>query len=307
MQKTNVNLVPGLLKTGNISQQQARNLIWEELFNFPFKYGMGSLTSDQKSEFLLWLSERFTAFIKNYQENTIPFEYFLNICVQKYQKNWLKKQSHYYSGENCFTDQFCMEYEQKEQDNQCEIGHLLNDNEKRSVLKQKINTAKNKQKKIIQDYIHIYACKACNELDVQTIDNISEVLEMDFEKFKKQIEDLKLATRQKVIRRKEMISRRDRAFFFHKRALYELGKFENGSGIYKKTLDKYNFQTKNWQNLNEQLRKRFKMSPTSLDIALNTGINARKISFYLCHKKKKKALQDFLEEDSLGNSKNDEE
>ncbi len=306
MQKTNVNLVPGLLKKGSISQQQARNIIWEELFNFPFKYGMGTLTYDQKSEFLLWLSNRFTAFIKNYQEDTIPFECFLNICIQKYQKNWLKKQSHYYSGEKCFTDQFCMEYEQNEQDNQCEISHLLNDDEKKSALKQKINNSKNKQKKIIQDYIHLCACKACNELDVQTIGNISEILEMDFEKFKKQIENLKLATRQRVIQRQKMIGRRDRAFFFHKRALYELGKFENDSGIYKKTLEKYNLQTKNWQRLNEQLRKRFKMSPTSLDIALHTGINARKVSFYLCHKKKKKDLLDFLEEDRNQNSKDEE-
>ncbi len=307
MQKTNVNLLPGLLKNGNISQQQARNIIWEELFNFPFKYGMGTLTYDQKSEFLLWLSQKFISFLKSYQENTVSFDFFLNICIQKYQKNWLKKQSHYYSGENCFTDHFCMEYEQREQENLCEIGHLLDDNEKKNALKQKINDSKNKQKKIIQDYIHLCACKACNELDIQTIDNISEILEIDFEKFKKQIENLKLATRQKVVRRQEMINRRDRAFFFHKRALYELGKIDGNSGTYKKTLEKYNFQTKNWQRLNDQLRKRYKMSPTSLDIALNTGINARKVSFYLCHKKKKKDLMDFLEDESDKEPDNEED
>ncbi len=306
MQKININRVPEFLSSGLITEQTARNIIWEELFNFPFKYGIAGLTEDQRSSFLLDISDRFIGFVKKYQKNTVHFEFFLGVCLQKYVRNWRRKEARKFSSENCLRDQIFLAYESKENENKIDMESFLDSQKKYEDIKRKLVTSKPKSREVLQNYIHLCACKACNEIDSHIINRVSEFIGMELKDFSRQIEGLRLATREKYERRNELITSRDRAFFFHKRALYELTNTDEDTRFNQKIRHQYDSQTETWKSLNETLKNRFKISPSTVQIADTTGMPLRKVYFYLNHKSPRSMLP-FIEKPDLSRGKNDTE
>ena len=115
MQQIQITQIPQLLKTKKITEQTARNFIWEEIFNNPRKYGLCTLTEDQLSEFLLFGSSVFIQYVKNYTNSSINFTIFLRACIKHTYKNWLKRQIKAKAGEQCLQDQSIFDFEYRQE------------------------------------------------------------------------------------------------------------------------------------------------------------------------------------------------
>lgn len=310
MQQIQITQIPQLLKTKKITEQTARNFIWEEIFNNPRKYGLCTLTEDQLSEFLLFGSSVFIQYVKNYTNSSIDFTIFLRACIKHTYKNWLKRQIKAKAGEQCLQDQSIFDFEYRQEkmnEDYIEKNHSFQT--KQNFSKTLDNMSKKKQE-ILKEFIHICACKACNEIDPAMLKNISEFLKMNHEHFCREIEELKLRTACKRAKRNFMLERRNRAFFFHKRSLFELSKIDPSSSCYNTVSEKYENQTNSWKNINSLLKHRFVVSPTVAEISKVTGIKERRVSFFLTHRQKTLNFMPFIENAQNykeQNGKNDDE
>jgi len=291
MKNIEINELPELFKNKKISLNQARDILWTTIYLKPYEYGLQTLTEDQRSDYLIWLSQRFIQLLNNYKHGTVCFSFFLKACIKKSLNGWIKRQLKKYAGENCLEQHLLLENEEKESP-----VDFMAQTEKINVemLNKILNKYSDKQQKIVKDFIHICACKACHELDLDIIKAISDFLGINFTSFLKEINELKTITSKKNQKRQQIIERRNRAFYFHKKFLFELSRLDPSSISYNLILEKYKNQTENWKKINEELKHKFSSSPTSTQIALSTGIKPRQVSFYLNHKKKRSDLLPFI-------------
>lgn len=290
MEKTiSVNSLPELVKDGKISILEAKDFLWCELYKNPATYCLATLDEDQKSEFLISISQKLSDFIQRYKKGPVPFDCFLKACIKRAFASWIRKELKKIAGENCLNENHILDYEQLvfEQSPQ----HI---DEDKTYQKEKAKLSE-KRKKILKDLIHICACKACNEIDDEMIARIADFLEIEVSDFKDEIKELRQKTQDKVKRRQIMIQRRNQAFFFRKKFLYQLRRLEKDTASYSVLLEKYKAQTQSWKKINEQLEHRFYPCPTTKDISSSCGIKQRQVSYYLNHQKKRRDILSFIE------------
>lgn len=265
-------------KLGETDEREAINGIWIFLFENPAFFGLKSLDEDQKSDFLLWFSDKIPSIIRNYNGAEENFTFFLKICVQKAFFTWIKKQAKKSAGEECLTS-FSMD--SGETDGTAEIEHLFSDD--RLTLGQRAKNASEKKISMSKKLVLILACRACNDITENLMLKISDFLETDIEKLSETIQFLKERTKEKEERRRKAIERRNASFFFKRRYSVELEKLDSASCLYEKTKEKLAAQSATWKLANERLHTRFLNSPSREEIARQVGIKPRQVSYYLNH------------------------
>ena len=295
MQKITINRLAALFQEKKVTEKTARNIIWEELFSNPKKYGLFKLSEDQLSDFLIFTSGSFITYLKKYSRKEVPFECFLNKCIKNSLKNWLRRQRLYSSSEKCVADQNLLDFEYRQTLLSEEFFKKIEKDEEQSLPPPLLlEHLSEKQQSIVRDFIHICACKACNDLDYPMIRNISDFLKIDIKTLKKQLDILRLKTEDRVLKRAILIQRRNHAFFFYRRSLLEISTLFPSSYRYELAEEKVKNRTRRWKNMNRLLEHRCIASPTALEIAAATGLNERKVYFYLNHRRKKITLMPFI-------------
>ncbi|MGI5057681.1 hypothetical protein [Treponema pectinovorum] len=281
--------LPKLVNEGKISILEAKDFLWCELYKNPENYCLSSLDEDQKSEFLISISSKFSIFIEKYKEGSVPFDFFLRACIKRAFASWIRKELKKIAGENCLNENNILDYEQRLSE---QVIEPVEDEKK--ICGEKIKLSP-KKKQILKDLIHICACKACNEIDDEIISKVANFLEIEVSDFKSEINQLRAKTEGKLERRKTMIQRRNQAFFFRKKFLYQLNRLEKNTASYSLLLKKYKAQTQSWEKINEELEHRFFSCPTTKEISFTSGIKFRQVSYYLNHQKKRKDIFSFIE------------
>lgn len=290
MNTIKISELPLLVKEGKIDLADAKNELWSDIYQRPVLYGLKGLTEDQKSDFLMWMSSSFEGLIKNFRQGEIDFFFYVRTCIKRNLNSWIPRILNRAAGDNCICDQIATEY-----DSISDTFIPVTKKEKIELLKETLSTFTKKQQEIIKTFVHICACRAVNELEEDTMNNICDFLGIDRNLFKTQIEKLKKLTGKKSLNRKKIIEKRNKAFFYHKKFLYELSRLENSSVSYDFIFEKFMSHTANWKKINEELLHRHSASPTTIEISKVTGIKHRQVSFYLNHKKKRKTLYPFID------------
>lgn len=299
MQKIKINQLAVLFQEKKITEKKARNIIWEEVFKNPKKYELFNLSEDQLSDFLLFTSGNFITYLKKYRRKEVPFECFLRKCIKNSLKNWFRRQQLYMSSEKCLADQNMLDFEYRQELLSEEFIREIEKNEEtEGSAPLLVKHLSKKKQSILRDFVHICACKACNDLDYGMIQDISGFLKIDMKTLKQQLDSLKLKTEDRAVKREVLIQRRNHAFFFYRRSLYEISTLTPSSYRYELTEQKIKNRTDRWQNMNRLLEHRCIASPTALEIAAATGLSERKVYFYLNHRNKKINLLPFIKKPS---------
>lgn len=296
MDENFINNLPFLVKQGKISAEEGRNILWTEIHKHPFFYGIGMLTEDQRSEFLIWMRNNLQALITKFREGPVSFRSFARVCVWRTVRVWLRREVKKNARNNCLPENLLAEFTydaDKSEDVTAKSIETARD--RHSYTSPKIPEILSKKKKqILRNLVHIAACKACNEIDETMTARLAKFLEIPQKAFEEEIELLRKETVGKKDTRQKVIEKRNRAFFFHKKFEFELSRMDRSNISYETILKSYRKNTENWKTINEQLTHKYQAYPSLGQISRLTGINERRISFYLNHHAKRKDLISFI-------------
>ena len=128
----------------------------------------------------------------------------------------------------------------------------------------------------------ILALKSSFYIPSDTIDRISSFCGVDSEEMHTLVDRLNIKLDRRALMRKRLISKRDDAYYFHRRYLLQM-KYGNSDHTDMGTVyRKYLRQTKIWKNRNFDLSEcRFRVCPTNKTVADILGICERQVSYYI--------------------------
>ena len=297
-----LNELPVKVKRGELTAQEASDKLWIFIYQNPHYFGLQSLDEDQRSDFLIAFSPYFKNLILKYDRNTVSFYSFLRSSLKLSETSWLKRHLKKYASYQTVSDI----YQQDEETVENSFEEKTIDRSFKKSLEENIledidylnmNNLSKKKQEVIRNFIHIMACKACNELTDEHISRIASFLNLDEEVFFNEIKNLKKISGCRLATRKKIIERRNQAYFFHKKYLYELMRIDPESPSYEDLIKRYKMHTNTWKKHNLLLSNRFSLSPSAKEIAENVGMKPRTVWFYLNHAKKRKDLFPFLKQE----------
>ena len=279
MNREKINQIPQQVKNGVLSIKEASDIIWVDIFKNPHSYGISNFDEDQKSEFLLYISPRFSKIIKKYSHGSISFFFYLRGFVKFAAGSFIRKSLKKYAADSCSAD--LLELTVAEENENCITTNSESDTSISFDALQKSYRVTPKRASILKKYIHILACRECNTLDEETSDKIANFLKIESEEFKNQLEKFKKQTEKKLRARQTIIERRNRAYFYRKKFLFELSHLDPESKMYKVVKERLTSQTNTWKNTNKLLKTHCSIAPSNEQIASLLKIRSRQVSFYL--------------------------
>jgi len=249
MQEQNVENLPELVKSGEISVSEAVNLMWEDVYLEPYRYGLFYFSEDQKSEFLLVMRKKFKKILLDYKRGQLSFIQYLAGKITNYKMSFLREQ-------------------------------LESENERKSME----SFLKSKTEEEYQKYENgIEASKKESESD-NCLKNFTDIIQTGGSQKlrKKKIAELTAL----VLMMKACKEKRNNAFFFHRKYFQEMVA-PTSTERKKKIMEKnYDGQTKKWEKHNKAIIERSD-SPSNEDVAKAIGIKPRMVSFYINNAKRK--------------------
>lgn len=189
MDENFINNLPFLVKQGKISAEEGRNILWTEIHKNPFFYGIGMLSEDQRSEFLIWMRNNLQALITKFREGAVPFKNFARICVWRTVRLWLRKEVKRNARNSCLSGNLLAEFTSDPDESEDTIAKSIEPaKDSRSYSSPEIPEVLSKKKKqILRNLIHIAACKACNEIDETMTARLAKFLEIPQKEFEKNL------------------------------------------------------------------------------------------------------------------------
>jgi len=279
---TNIETIPLLVSEGKMTRKEAANLIWEDIYLYPGKYGL-PLKGDKKSEYLIYLRQRLEGIFDDYDAEKTRFRTYVWGLVKNTCKSWFRLEKNHKIHETTAHKHYCEMYEaaQYEYDN---IEDTL-------CAEPEINIRdgwKRKERQIAEKAALILALKSCYDIDEQLIESVSRFTGIRKEKIFEKIEKMKEKSEHKLSRRDEAIRRRDNAFYYHRKYCIELNKLRKGTSSFESVEKKYRLQTERWVRQNRMLSHRFVLAPSNAEIAKELGMKARQVCFYIEHLRKRR-------------------
>ncbi|MBQ7159690.1 MAG: hypothetical protein IJS09_09785 [Treponema sp.] len=261
-----------------MSKKEATNIIWEDIYLNPKKYGL-LLHGDQKSDFLLYLQERMESLFDEYQPGKILFRTFIWGLVKHTFLTWRRKIKKLYENEEA-TRKSLMSLYNEMCDAYCEPDQeIISENSDENIKED----WHKKEREMAEKATLILALKSCYDIDEKLIDSVSRFTHIKKERLFEKIDKMKEKSEHKISRRNAIIRSRDNAFYFHRKYLIELSKLKQGTSTFERVQKKYQQQTNRWIRQNQLLTHRFVLSPSNVDIADELGMKPRQVCFYINH------------------------
>lgn len=286
MQKMDIESLPEAVRKNLISRQEAANIIWEEVYTNPQKYGLMKLSEDQKSELLLENRKYFSQIFDKFIPGTTTFKTFLSGCIQNHKHKFLRCEKTRET-ERRTIDSFL-------------ISEIENETKKYSVslddgIPVKLPASKNlhtgkRERKIMTFTVLVLLLKACNDIDGDTIKSASIFTGIKESLLYEKIEKLKEQSFEKEMRIKDLVRRRNDAFFYRRKYMQELFSKKSSKNRIGEVEHLYQKQTRIWENHNKAISARI-LSPSNEEIAKIVGLNPRTVSFYINHAKNKGKIE----------------
>lgn len=293
MKKININDVPQLLSSNQISIKEAVNIIWSEIYTKPYVYGLENFDEDEKSDFLLQFHKKIPLLIKRYDKNLGNFSNFIRGCIHFTKISWKKMQRRHELPINT-TDNFLInksndEYLQVNDSNQIEflqnLDNFSNQNEEDNKEPEQNEDSECKTKIKILTVLAL-TLKACRDVDDKLISKISKYTGMNEDALHNLVQEMKNNEIQNDGTKEKLIAKRNNAFYFHRKYKTEMEQPGISDSSYENLKSRYERQTKNWIKSSRLLAKRGTLGPSNAEIAKKLGLKPRTVGFYLfCAKK----------------------
>ncbi len=289
MNLNELNELPTKLKNGEISKEQLSAAVWSYIYKFPHYFELGNFDEDSRSEFLITFQNKIPDIVEKFNPETAEFYTFLRSWIRVDKGSWIQKEFRKESEYYCIT-----QIDDINKIHETEEPYEIIEEPDISFLKEKISRLSSKKREIIKNFIHILACRACNDLTDDHITKIADFLGIRKDDFAIEISNLKNITSSKLSTRQNIIHRRNQAYFYKKRLFYQLSRLNPESINYEKLLGKLNFHTDKWNKRNRLLTTRYSVSPSARTISESTGIKKRKVWYYIHHAKKTREIIPFI-------------
>lgn len=295
MKKVRINDLPKAIAEKQLSKKEGVNIIWIELYTHPIKYGLVHFSEDQKSDFLLGMHKIFERLFDKFIPGTLTFQAYLMGCVSNYKMSFLRRQAERETKRKTLNAYLLSEFEEKEQKYNIELPED-DENLPRATKtlaeiaeKQKGTSAEKRCQRVAELTALVLMMKACKDIDDDTINSVSKFTGVDKALLLEKVQELKESMQKKEEHSQELISKRNNAFYFHRKYMQEmLSPSSDGSRL--ETLrSRYEKQTRKWKIHNETLSLRAS-TPSNEEIARILGLKPRTVSFYINHAKKNSFL-----------------
>ena len=138
MTKINLESLPELVSKKVVSKTQAVNIVWEELYMNPHKYGLNSFSEDQKSDFLIIMHGIFEKiFDKFIPGGSVTFTAFITGCIANYKMAFLRRLFEEENEMKSISAILRNETEEKTWENRLSLPEDLDENEAESLQEKK--------------------------------------------------------------------------------------------------------------------------------------------------------------------------
>lgn len=281
MKQIDIESLPRLVAEGSITKHEGANQIWTDVYINPSHYGLGLLSADQKSDFLMLMHTKFEYLFDTYNPEGVKFHSYIRGFLRNSLLSFLREKTKLTAAEESIMP-FC--------EMECEIHTSQIPQEKTDLLIAsppdpfKVVSPKCViRKKIAQKTALILLLKSCCEADDDIISKVSIFTHFDKKEIIKKIERLRSQIAAKEEQRNKIIKRRDNAFFYHRKYFLELKNSNPNTECFRNLERRYKKQTESWKRQNTLLSRRFLLRPSNLLIAKELDLGERQIGFYISH------------------------
>lgn len=291
--KETINLIPSLIREKKLTHQEALDILSVELLKNP-KFFLGETPDEEiKSELILKILQKGVFVLERYKEgygifsayftSFIRFQYLTLKRLKKtqmlseatyiiMQKTDYEAQLELYENQEYFKNSASYEpYSLSEKNN------FISKKNKKTLLEKKEKRTKNLKKTIL-----ILSMKYINYINLDLLEEIALFCDIPLAKLKEIRNSLVENLNKKMIHRKELETKRDKAFFLKRKYQIELDflKANNMNYNHKEYLLKR--QTRFWNEKLIQLKKSTSLiTPSNKQIAKELGMKERIISYYI--------------------------
>ncbi|MBR1723089.1 MAG: hypothetical protein IJ727_11535 [Treponema sp.] len=280
-----------------LTKHEAADIIWAELYTNPGRYGLGVLDEDEKSDLLLYMRRYFETIFDHFIPGTVQFKTYVIGCVLNYRCNFKRFIKTRQQDEDCLEAYLTMNLDDNytqfsPEDNfqdftsakpktGCKEGKTFEE-----IKNQESSKHSKKLKRIAELTAIILLLKACNDISDEQINSVCKFTGVSKELLHEAVMEMKKKTEKKNCVHNKLVEKRNNAFFFHRKYMYEMMTKESTPEITgtKKLREKYNMQTKKWKKHNRKLAIR-SATPSNEEIGKLLGLNTRTVSYYISHVK----------------------
>lgn len=298
MKTFNLEDLPQAVADKVLSKQEAANIIWAELYTKPGKYGLGLLDEDEKSDLLLYMRRYFETIFDHFIPGTVQFKTYVIGCVLNYRSNFKRFMKTKQQDQECLesflmmnlSDSYMMFSPENNVQESPSSGKGTEDKEDKNektfeqIRNQESTNHSQKMKKIAKLTAIILLLKACNDISDEQIDSVSEFTGVSRDLLHEAVMKMKKQTEKKTFIYSKLVEKRNNAFFFHRKYMYDMMVKESPAepdGT-EKLREKYELQTKKWENHNKKLSVR-SVSPSNKEIGKLLDLKTRTVSYYINH------------------------
>lgn len=275
MDKIDIEQIPALFAEGKITAKEGAYIIWEDVYCNPHKYGIGAMSEDDKSEFLMFLLQKFEQMVADFIPGKARFRTYICGLLRIVYINWVRRKITA-ATENALTRHMLKDaYDGEPQYEPLEATA----DEERRIFKKRFHGEKKRE--IAKNTALVLTLKTCHEIDETILKNVSTFLRIDQTALQTMVDKLKKQSDYKAVQREHIIRRRDNAFYYHRKYMIELRKLQKGTTSFEQVQRKYQKQTETWIRQNKLLAHRYVLSPTNASIAKEIDMEPRKVSFYI--------------------------
>ncbi|MBQ8014381.1 MAG: hypothetical protein IJ257_08355 [Treponema sp.] len=285
MKNIEIENLPEAVRENRISKKEAVNIIWEELYLHPYRYGLLKMTEDQRSDFLLDLHDTFEKLFDKFIPGAISFGAYIAGCISNYKMSFLRNQL---AEENERKSAKILLRTQTEENiekyliklNQLDSTTSESKKTFSDITGQKTENKEQRKKRIAEITALVLLMKACKDIDDETIESVVHFTGVDKALIYEKIQELKEKMTGKDVYSERLVRKRNNAFFFHRKYMQEMLVSAASESKMNELKEKYDKQTKKWKSHNNALAVRSN-TPSNEEVANVIGIKPRMVSFYI--------------------------
>lgn len=279
--------IPVLVSSGKITLQDGVGCIAEEIFLCPFRFRLQNYDEDFRSDIVETFLEKGHLVLERYKPSVGEFRPYLFAFVQgliltkrrdtaRHQISELSV-NQYFSGSTQLINSTSVS--SSDFPDELPVGNTVSSGSRLwNLLRRGPQYASTPDAKTAL----ILALKSSFYIPSDTIDHISSLCGIDSEEMHSLVDRLNIGLDHRAFMRKKLISKRDDAYYFHRRYLLQMKYGNVDHTDMKAVYRKYVRQTKIWKNRNFDLSKcKFRVCPTNKTIAEILGICERQVSYYI--------------------------
>lgn len=294
MEKINLENLRDRIENGELTYDEATNVIMKEVYTHKGLFGLTRLTEDELQSYMLHQRDNFEQLLHSYDRTSGSFFTYLMKTIERSTKTWKKRciRNRIFENEITVSDQLLYEemqgrYLEPEEEYIKKEEEVLAVNEPlpedKITLKNKPwDKTKNRKFDDQKAFILILALKASYSMNEELIKKVSQKTGISEEELTDYINQINETLENKINRREACLRCRDNAYYFHRKYQNEATHLLDGTNWADTINQKYKKQTKTWIDKNRRLSlKQYSVSATNISIGKILGMSPRHVSYVL--------------------------